>query len=161
MLFPMRRINTSSIVTSRRHYDCTLIGFFQCLTQCTGVGISSDTHIQHIGSIFHGIVNTFYKGTHIARTIALHYSDRHNQCTGIGSDDTDSIISSSYNTSHMGTMLVIVTHLRGIIDEIIAMFIGRSLLSPNIVLQIRMGDINACINDGNDGTFLINDRLIP
>ena len=82
----------------------------------------------------HSIVNALYDCCDIARTITLEYCNWHNQCSGIGPYNTDTIVGSSSNTSHMGTVLVIVTHLCGIIDEVVTMFVGRTFLGPNIIL---------------------------
>ena len=76
----------------------------------------------------------------------------------------------------MSAMHVIVTHLTRIADKVVTMNVTLKTIiiivetfyticlhriGPDISLQVRMGNINTSINNGNNGSLTIDNWLIP
>ena len=123
-----------------------------------------------------GVFNTLDDGCNVTRSVALHHRYRHDECSRIGTDDADVIVGSSGNTSTVGSVHVVVTNLRRLVDEVPTVHVACKtiivvvvtlyaillfLVGPDVVLQVRVGNINTRVKDGDDGATAIDDGLVP
>ena len=123
-----------------------------------------------------GIFDTFDNGSNVTRSVTLHHRHRHDECLRIGTDDTNIIIGCSSDTGYVGTVHIVVTNLRRVVDEVPSMHIAYETVvvvivtvhairlrqvGPDVVLQVRMRDVYTRVKNSDDGATAIDDGLVP
>ena len=153
------------------------ISLSQGLFLGNGVGISSETHADDISTIGHGIVDALDDGGHVARSVALHHGDGHDEGVGVGTGDADAVVAHrSCNAGAVGAVSVPVAQASGLVHKVVAVqVVGITVavvvhllfalalvcIGPDVVHQVRVRDVHTRVEDGDDGALAADNRLLP
>lgn len=170
------RVNAEVVVTGGGDKHGFAVSFGQSLALGLRVVVSAERHGDDVGAVSGGIVDGLDDCGDIAGAVALEGGEGHDEGVGVGAGDAYAVAAGSGgDAGAVGAVAVVVAHARRLIHEVPAVDVVAEAVEvvvvvvdavslfgvgPDVVGEVGVGDVDAGVDDGDDGALGVGEGLL-